>query len=363
MAHGAVRCKKLTSFVLLVAVQLAAPVCATTRALISSHGSDDWADTAKKCPAHRDPEMALVRKQMERLVESNLPGGGDKQVTLLTHGTYDRLEGLKLTLKNWGGPVSVAFFAKSQNEGLKIRKFVKAQSWSPGSTVTLAFAKTKYPINFLRNVALDGARTEWVFPIDMDFTPSIGASEVITEHLPSGESGVLVLPAFEIDDSPMARMKRVMNNEEVDDFPLTKERLLNAGATVFHHDNWAPAHDASESDRWRRESGGTYPIHTGKNAHESYEPYVVVKRKGLPHYDERFDGYGFNKVQWILCLRCSGYKFNVVEDAFVLHAEHKKQAKFLRVSSNRQMKGVMEDFVRELKCPLHIKPLLDAHFL
>lgn len=40
-----------------------------------------------------------------------------------------------------------------------------------------------------------------------------------------------------------------------------------------------------------------------------YEPYVVVKRNGLPPYDQRFVGFGWNKVSHVMSLNAAGYFF------------------------------------------------------
>lgn len=51
--------------------------------------------------------------------------------------------------------------------------------------------------------------------------------------------------------------------------------------------------------------------------------YLLVKKSSkLPLYDERFTGYGWNKVQWIEHLRMKGYRFFVFEQGFIVHCPH-----------------------------------------
>lgn len=49
---------------------------------------------------------------------------------------------------------------------------------------------------------------------------------------------------------------------------------------------------------------------------------LVHKTENLPLYDERFVGYGWNKVQWIEHLRYIGYRFYVFNNGFIIHCPH-----------------------------------------
>lgn len=52
-----------------------------------------------------------------------------------------------------------------------------------------------------------------------------------------------------------------------------------------------------------------------------YEPYIVVKST-VPLYDERFLGFGWNKVSHIMELEAQNYDFIVLPDAFIIHTPH-----------------------------------------
>lgn len=74
----------------------------------------------------------------------------------------------------------------------------------------------------------------------------------------------------------------------------------------------------------------------------------------MPGYDERFAGYGFNKVQWILCLRCIGYRFSVLGRAFVTHINHPTAGVHTHPERKEQHKRsdvAITEFVKELQCP------------
>jgi hypothetical protein len=52
-----------------------------------------------------------------------------------------------------------------------------------------------------------------------------------------------------------------------------------------------------------------------------YEPYVVVRKTG-DHYDERFVGYGKNKIELVMRRRAAGASFAVVPQVFLVHVPH-----------------------------------------
>ena len=57
-----------------------------------------------------------------------------------------------------------------------------------------------------------------------------------------------------------------------------------------------------------------------------YEPFVVVRSCGKPAppplFDERFAGYGKNKLDWISSLRDANFTFLAAKRAWIAHAPH-----------------------------------------
>lgn len=55
---------------------------------------------------------------------------------------------------------------------------------------------------------------------------------------------------------------------------------------------------------------------------EGFEPYVVAEKSSVPAYDERFRGYGMNKISHLYEMAKKGFEFVVVPNVFVVAAQH-----------------------------------------
>ena len=66
----------------------------------------------------------------------------------------------------------------------------------------------------------------------------------------------------------------------------------------------------------------TAPFPLASRYEEGYEPYVIVARRFVPWYDERFVGYRKNKVVHLLYLSTGGIQFVVHPRAFTVHSPH-----------------------------------------
>lgn len=123
-----------------------------------------------------------------------------------------------------------------------------------------------------------------------------------------------------------------------------EECIDDEDCIVFQEDmNWE-GHHTTQSKKWLKKQW--YEKQAGKNEGEKtrtirqikcfdslrYEPYVVVPwcpsskssnpRPLTPYYDERFYGYGKNKIQHISHLRFQGVPFFVLPQSFVIHHPH-----------------------------------------
>lgn len=252
------------------------------------------------------------------------------QLTLAVALTSDRLLRLEaLAAAYGGGPVVAAVLARSREEAAGVvrlwsrlpalRRHVDLQLYGPpvsadGDDDSIHAPRGALPINALRNAAVALASTDYVALLDVDLLPSLslacyhtaGSAARLAAVLPAG-GGVaargLVLPMF-ISDVGVA-------------VPRTKGELLNQLAARLAAPYCLASQAATPYDRWYRSTAATEARFV-----PGYEPYVALRTADAGAYDERFVGYGFNKVAWTWAAASRGVRLVVSPTAFVLHANH-----------------------------------------
>jgi len=124
---------------------------------------------------------------------------------------------------------------------------------------------------------------------------------------------------------------------------------------TFRFHVWPKGHSPTNYAKWRT---ATTPYRVGWE--QDFEPYVVVK-KGIPSYDQRFLGFGWNKVSHIMELDVLGYEFVVLPNAFIIHMPHAPSfdiAKFRSSSLYRKCLTILKgEFQRDLSKKYGIKAL------
>jgi hypothetical protein len=97
-----------------------------------------------------------------------------------------------------------------------------------------------------------------------------------------------------------------------------------------------------------------------------FEPYILMARKFVPYYDERFRGYYWNKVQHLMHISMQNrFQFVIHPEAFVVHIPHRKPATKWRTrrSGQKERNHVMflealEDMKRRRFVPVTAFPHL-----
>uniref|UniRef100_A0A9J7ZZQ3 LARGE xylosyl- and glucuronyltransferase 2 n=1 Tax=Cyprinus carpio carpio TaxID=630221 RepID=A0A9J7ZZQ3_CYPCA len=103
-------------------------------------------------------------------------------------------------------------------------------------------------------------------------------------------------------------------------FPKSKAELLSmldmGTLYTFRYHVWTKGHAPTNYAKWRT---ATTPYKVEWEA--DFEPYVVVRRD-CPEYDQRFVGFGWNKVSHIIELDAQEYDLIVLPNAFMIHMPH-----------------------------------------
>jgi len=320
-------------------------------------------EDAKSAVLGRLGRLPYRRQVLLRTRSNQRVGPG---LCLVTQCSLDRLGRLRDQLCGWAGEVSAAVFvdhmqdseaAATARRGIREMCFEAAQQFGgnvPAWTIVVLYRLEDehvkceaydrlYPVNALRNAALEHARSELLFLVDVDFVPSRRLHEVLAgddggrrllNALSHGSRknrgpGALVIPAFEAAKSNMP-------------LPLHGAELRHAVARGevegFHVSHFPCGHRATDFDRWLGASKAESPDAGNFNQHahgvdaylihyeEHFEPYVVVPRQSVPAYDERFRGYGLNKISHLYELSQRGFRFRTCAhaEAFVVAAKHPK---------------------------------------
>lgn len=242
-------------------------------------------------------------------------------VSIVVHLSLDRIRALDELASHWEGPMSAAIYLGETDIQLFLDSIENSESLSKRKNIGyhLVFRDHgfNYPINRLRNIALNNSVTSYVFMTDVDFLPTFGLYgqllSVIRNMNMNSNSGsslqdvALVVPAFESKEYKL-------------EFPGSKRELikqLDLGmVTRFRESLWPQGQAATDYDKWKV---STQPYEIAWRP--EYEPFVVTSRN-VTRYDERFNGFGWNKVQHIMQLAALNYKFLVLPESFSIHQFH-----------------------------------------
>lgn len=137
----------------------------------------------------------------------------DTDITICTQLSSDRLEKLVKMAESYRGPISAAVYVQGskeeiQEKKIEFRKVVEKavqNSSEFGKYVTIhvvmsLFNPFPYPINFLRNVAWENAKTALVFVLDVDYLPAVNTHVILKSYQAwIGKPKVVsIVPAFEV---------------------------------------------------------------------------------------------------------------------------------------------------------------------
>ncbi|XP_054711303.1 beta-1,4-glucuronyltransferase 1-like [Uloborus diversus] len=314
-----------------------------------------------------------------------------QDLSLVTQSTIKHLVHLEDILDRWHGPVSVAIFSLTQDIPLAIDAILNLRRCVPAARSNASFhlvyplnspynkapspqplvldpcetVKDRissfaisdnyehgvpYPNNLLRNVGRRNSLTDFVFVIDIDMVPSdnlysdfmdfaVTNKLFIDSH--KDDKTVYVVPAFEVKDGV--------------EVPRDKTGLLQLlelmEARPFYFEMCWKCQKHTDYETWQKE-----PPSPKLNVlfevlwRDPWEPFYIG-RNVVPFYDERFRQYGFNRISQVCELHVSGYKFSVLNNAFIVHKGLKTPSSFHKDKDTDQEKNrqLFRQFKFELK--------------
>eukprot|EP01045_Picozoa_sp_COSAG04_P005608 COSAG04_NODE_263_length_18621_cov_10.926790_5_plen_1200_part_00 len=274
----------------------------------------------------------------------------------MTQCSEDRLPQLVRTASSWGDRAVAAVLLQTggRNSKARIRQLASAEARLRVLLVRDRRPSTGlaegalYPINALRNLALAAARTELLLLVDVDQVPSEGLAAALAERgqtlagaLLSSRTA-LVIPAFEPAGS----------------FPgegLTLPQLdtwrREGAVTTFGAATYPPGHGRTDETGWLTMALGEEPTPLDPRDWprcpyaEGYEPYLILGRVGAPPFDERYEGYGRNKIAWVRNLDALGFRLHACPFGFLMHQPHAPSAALGEFKARRMDKILALDAI------------------
>eukprot|EP00891_Asterochloris_glomerata_P007152 jgi/Astpho2/7152/Aster-x1419 len=282
-----------------------------------------------------------------------------KEITIVTQCSLDRIGNLMRMCHTWHGAISAAVYlplSPQSGAATAHAAMEHLDRWhsdneklgkSPGSCslsltgfcmldITLQAeivedeAAHLYPINALRNRALQAAQTEVLLLLDVDFMVSHNLNSAgLQDHIYQAVQAeqLLVLPAFE------ASLENEAGQQLVDaacagSKDAAQQLMLAGQLRPFHGLRFVPGHGQTDYGRWLSATA-PYPV----QYEEGFEPYVLVSKTIVPWYDERF----------------AGYLLVVHPEAFVVHYPHSYSASELTVKADAALQHKIQESAAELK--------------
>ncbi|XP_045113961.1 beta-1,4-glucuronyltransferase 1-like isoform X2 [Portunus trituberculatus] len=310
-------------------------------------------------------------------------------LTLVTQCSLSRLHKLPPLAVHWQGPLSIAVFVLSGEVQAAVQTFhllrkcypsVKEnvtfslvfplnsptsphiiptanttpchKIFSPVHQDNYSFNGVQYPNNLLRNVARKATTTSHMMVVDVDITPNSGLHKSFLSFAKrkglfkkfSKEKTVWVLPAYEVKNDA--------------GIPETKEQLLTMKkkglARPFYQELCLKCQKFTDYPAWEKEKAGRSGLSTAYEVlwQSTYEPFYIASTK-IPLYDERFRQYGFNRISQVCELHVAGFRFLVLDSAFVIHEGFKTVDSFHTTKDAEQEKNNI--LFRHFKAELKIK--------
>lgn len=258
-----------------------------------------------------------TRKNYERPAVHlrSLKRGPENVLTIAVPLTADRVLRLEMLSKQFGGGSIAAAVAVSDERELEVFTHAWVKKAWLREHVDVSFARRSgskpLEINALRNMAIMIANTTFVAMLDVDMTPAPLVFDCLRDTdgtllsglLPADRQRVMVTSVFMMDTQ-----QRAANNKE----ELQNAMVQRAGSAYCIN-----SQKASRLKTWLRND-----VTRITRFRRDYEPYAIGRRATYPKYDERFSGYGFNKISWLLGAEAQGWEIGVIGNVFVTHLNH-----------------------------------------
>mmetsp|Transcript_20231 Transcript_20231/g.58034 ORF Transcript_20231/g.58034 Transcript_20231/m.58034 type:complete len:581 (+) Transcript_20231:143-1885(+) len=329
----------------------------------------------KKAPSFTQPERHLFYRRGSQKV-------GD--VTIFTQLTIDRIERLEQMAKEFDGPISAAVYLgfngnisteqeqlnEAYEQSSALKRFVdihlvfdRKMPWysiTPSDDNGLNHGRNPYPINLLRQIALDGTETEWVWYLEADMAPMRNARTILTErwgdmmeaHKQHLGKAVFVTPVYESKENVL-----------VSNAPSNKEELLDmrANHVLVRIGQRLKSHRALAYEQWELQTkprGDSaflpYSEKTGFKL-KKQEPYFIGRKRDYVPFDVLFMGVNKDKELHLENVNDFGFSFVLHPDVALINFDNIKSPGWVTNPNSRKMWGKQVSWRYEWIFKIHYK--------
>lgn len=217
-------------------------------------------------------------------------------IVLSTQTSTHKFNSLYHQLFYWNGPASIAVYIKRKEDLLQLARFTKEYAdLLTEASFHLVMEKTNmsFPANILRNVALEGIESFYFVAMDVDLIPlpkdcySKLYTTMSKVNIADRTKTLFVLPAFSLLPE---NGSKYANASEV---PKTKRKAVSmirrGRVEQFWRRKYPQGHAPSRYPAWMKageDSKDYYRLFLTKTQSQSYEPYVLGFKPGVPRYWE-----------------------------------------------------------------------------
>eukprot|EP00298_Acanthocystis_sp_HF-20_P014108 c20639_g2_i1.p1 GENE.c20639_g2_i1~~c20639_g2_i1.p1 ORF type:complete len:456 (+),score=181.79 c20639_g2_i1:23-1369(+) len=225
----------------------------------------------------------------------------------------------------WNGPLSVAVLIE-QHQWDELKKIIAEMPINLKDKMRMHVVVAEkrwqhYPINSMRNVALDGVATKWTFILDSDEDTIFNMDTYKTEV----NRGVQKLSPEDASKAMFVVTSWQWENQ-IKEYPMTKKqikKLFEEGYAVCKAPQFLKAYKPptvslskwlSNTDIERTDYG------------DAYEPYFIAATGHFPRFDPRFVGFGGDKAFQTITAATSGYGFYILPNVFTFVSDTRKMS-------------------------------------
>ncbi|KNC77136.1 hypothetical protein SARC_10395 [Sphaeroforma arctica JP610] len=265
-------------------------------------------------------------------------------ITISSQGSWNRIMNLKHLTQVWEGPVSFAVLLDDEEQLSELDAVVKEDSqlrefadihvvWRLDHRMDDADAF--YPINMMRNIALQTVETSHVFVLDADVTPN-APMNTYTKYVADADVAIgnqkdksqieckgldaFVPPAVEMSATALKQLY----DQNGDNGSITKKQVISmffTGEVLPMHVYFGPAYAPTNHQEWATSNTvDEIPYLT------RFEPYYIA-RMPIPLFNETFVNRGGNFAQQVYEMSGAGYRFHRLPEAYVVDIPHTKAEK------------------------------------